>query len=151
MRKNKLYLALGILGILIMIIGGIIIKNKNDENLENNEFKVYSLDKSKIKDAKTNFIFMEDIDGSGQKEKRVEKGDKYSFKIFGTEYTIEILKITNQYMTISIKGLAPTKRDGTFSLIKDYDKITIKRNTGVELNAQATDLIDGEVLIFYNK
>lgn len=151
MKKNKLYLVLGLIVIIIIIIGGIIIKDKKVESIEDNEFRVYSLDKSKIKDTKANLIFMKDIDGSGQEERVVKKGDKYSFKIHGNDYEVEILKITDEYMTISIEGLAPTKQNGSFSLIKDYDKITIKRNTGVSLNAQATDLIDGEVYIYYNK
>lgn len=151
MRKNKLYLVLGFVVIIIIIIGGIIIKDKEVESIEDNDFRVYSLDKSKIKDTKANLIFMKDIDGSGQEERIVKKGDKYSFKIHGNDYEVEILKITDEYMTISIEGLAPTKQNGSFSLIKDYDKITIKRNTGVSLNAQATDLIDGEVYIYYNK
>ena len=57
----------------------------------------------------------------------------------------------NSYITISINGLAPTKESGGFSLIDKYDKVTIKKNTGICLNVQATDLANGSVYFFYVK
>lgn len=56
--------------------------------------------------------------------------------------------LTDDYITIYIDGLAPSKETGGFSLIDKYDKITIKKNTGVSLNVQATDLHDGAVYFF---
>ena len=57
--------------------------------------------------------------------------------------------MNDDYITISIDGLAPTKEIGGFSLIDKYDKVTIKKNTGICLNVQATDLTNGSVYFFY--
>ena len=125
------------------------VNNKVETITSNNGFMTYSLNNIKISDTNANLIFLDDLDGKDQDELKASVGFSYSFNKFG-EHTIKVLELTNDYITISIdSGLAPTKESGGFSLIDKYDKVTIQKNTGICLNVQATDLIDGSVFFFY--
>ena len=123
--------------------------NQKAETVEsNNGFKAFSLNNINISDNNANLIFLDNLDGKGQEELKASVGFSYSFNKYG-EHTIKVLELTNDYITISISGLAPSKDSGGFSLVEKYDKITIQKNTGICLNVQATDLIDGSVYFFY--
>lgn len=125
------------------------VNNKVETVTSNNGFKAYSLNNINISDANANLIFLDDLDGKGQDELNASVGFSYSFNKFG-EHTIKVLELTNDYITISIDSrLAPTKENGGFSLVDKYDKVTIQKNTGICLNVQATDLINGSVYFFY--
>lgn len=122
--------------------------NKLETVESDTEFAAYSLNNINISNSNANLIFLNNINGKDQEELIVNEGSTYSFNKHGT-HTIEVLELTDDYITISINGLAPRKKTGGFSLIDNYDKITIKRNTGICLNVQATDLLDGAVYFFY--
>ena len=125
------------------------VNNKVETVASNNGFSAYSLNNINISDANANLIFLDDLDGKGQDELKASVGFSYSFNKFG-EHTIKVLELTNDYITISIDSrLAPSKESGGFSLVDNYDKVTIQKNTGIRLNVQVTDLIDGSVYFFY--
>ena len=113
-----------------------------------NGFKTYSLNNINITNPNANLIFLDNLDGTGQNELSVSIGSTYSFEKYG-DHTIKVLELNNDYITISINGLAPTKESGGFSLIEHYNTVTIKKNTGICLNVQATDLSNGSVYFFY--
>lgn len=158
MNKKYIIIPIIIIVIILIIVGMIKIFNSDKEIEEkitkvetvesDNEFKAYSLNNVNISNPSANLIFLDDVDGTGQDELNVKIGDVYSFNKYG-EHSIEVLELTDEYMTISINGLAPTKKTGGFSLIDHYDEVTIKRNTGICLNVQATDLPDGSVYFFF--
>lgn len=79
----------------------------------NSEFEIYSLNDINISNSNTNLIFLDDLDGTQQEELIVKTGDSYSFNKFG-EHTIKVLELTDNFITISIDGLAPTKKSGRF-------------------------------------
>ena len=125
------------------------VNNKVETVTSNNGFAAYSLNNINISDANANLIFLDDLDGKGQDELKASVGFSYSFNKHG-KHTIKVLELTNDYITISLDhGLAPTKESDGFSLITKYDKVTIQKNTGICLNIQATDLIDGSIYFFY--
>lgn len=158
--KNKTIVGiLTLIFIVIIFLGIKQLYNKKDSKepiskpkiktvLSDNGFRTYSLSNINISNPNANLIFIDDIDGTGQEELNVNLGSTFSFEKEG-EHTIKVLELNDDYITISIKGLAPTKESGGFSLNDKYDKVTIKKNTGICLNVQATDLINGSVYFFY--
>ena len=157
--KNKtiiIILALVFVAIIILGINKLFNKEKQKEPTSkptiettgNNGFKAYPLSDITITNPNANLIFLDDIDGTGQEELNVSLGSTYSFKKYG-DHTIKVLELNDDFITISIKGLAPTKESGGFSLTDKYDKVTIKKNTGICLNVKATDLTNGAVYFFY--
>ena len=158
--KNKTIVIILALIFITMIIFGINKLFNKKEQKENtskptietitsdNDFKVYSLSNINITNPNANLIFLDNINGTGQKELSVSIGSTYSFEKYG-DHTIKVLELNDDYITISINGLAPIKETGGFSLIDKYDKVTIKKNTGICLNVQATDLKNGSVYFFY--
>ena len=168
MKKNLLLVIIVLIVIGLVVAIFILVPKNENENTEINEnvvstnsttiqletiqsdtgFKTFTANSINITNPNANFIFLNDLNGTSQDELTVTEGYIYSFKKFG-EHKIEILELTDDYMTISIKGLAPTKETGGFSLIGDYDKVTIEKNTGICLNVQATDIPNGSVYLFY--
>ena len=158
--KNKTIIAILILIFVAIIIFGINKLFNKDKQKEitseptietitsDNGFKAYSLSNITITNPNANLIFLDDIDGTGQEELNVSLGSTYTFKKYG-DHTIKVLELNDDFITISIKGLAPTKESGGFSLTDKYDKVTIKKNTGICLNVKATDLANGSVYFFY--
>lgn len=116
-----------------------------------NGFTAYSLSNIDITDPSANLIFLKNFDGTDKEELHVNVGSLYYFKNISNESKkIEVLELTDDYMTISIpKGFAPTKESGGFSLVDDYDKITIRKNTGICLNYQITDILYGNSHYFF--
>ena len=152
--NKKIIISFVIIIIIILLFLGMykVITNKpnNDGNLDS-EFETYSLTTDiKTLNPESNLLFLDDLDGSGQVELKAKNGFKYSFNKAGV-HTIEVLELTDDYITLGIEGLAPTKKSGGFSLTEKYDKVTIEKNTGICLNVQATDLYDGAVYFFYIK
>ena len=147
---NKKYFV--IIGIIIVVIIIIVftyqILNKEEKIELNDEFKYYSINDINITSSNCNFIFLDELDGLGKEELKVKVGDVYSFNKYG-KHTIKVLKLTDDYITLSIKGLAPSKLAGGFSLFQDYEEVTINKGSGICLNVQATDLIDGSVYFFF--
>ena len=158
MNKKRVIIVITIIVILLIILGIIKIFNKNEKKndetnkietvISDNGFEAYSISNIHITNSNANLIFLDDIDGKGQDELIVREGDIYTFNKYG-ERKIQVLELTDDYITISIDGLAPTKESGGHSLIDKYDKVTIKKNTGICLNVQATDLLNGSVYLFY--
>lgn len=160
--KNKTIVVIITLILIVIIVFGIneIFNKKGQKETtskpaietitSDNGFKSYSLSNINITNSNANLIFLDDIDVTGQEELNVSLGSTYSFKKYGN-HTIKVLELNDDYITISIDGLAPTKEKGGFSLIDKYDKVTIKKNTGICLNVQATDLANGSVYFFYVK
>lgn len=106
--------------VIIIVVGFIFIFNKDKEqDIYNNEFEIYSLKDINISNSNANLIFLDELDGTPQEELIVKTGDSYSFNKFG-EHTIKVLKLTDDFITISIDGLAPTKKNGRF---QSYYKI----------------------------
>lgn len=159
MKNKAIVVILTLIFIVIIIVGINQLHNKKDSKEpiskpkietvpSDNGFRAYSLSNINITNPNANLIFLDDIDGKGQEELNVSVGSTYSFEKYGKN-TIKVLELNDDYITISIDGLAPTKETGGFSLIDKYDKVTIKKNTGICLNVQATDLINGSVYFFY--
>ena len=161
MKNKAIVVILTLIFIVIIIVGINQLHNKKDSKEpiskpkietvpSDNGFISYSLSNINITNSNANLIFLDDIDGTGQEELNVSLGSTYSFKKYGN-HTIKVLELNDDYITISIDGLTPTKETGGFSLIDKYDKVTIKKNTGICLNVQATDLANGSVYFFYVK
>ena len=148
MNKKYFIIISSIIVVTLIIIATSKILNKNEEIELNNEFKYYSINDIDITSSNCNLIFLDELDGTGKEELKVKVGDVYSFNKY-SEHTITVLKITNDYIKISIKGLAPSKLNGGFSLNQEYENVIIKKGTGICLNIQATDLIDGSVYFFF--
>ena len=159
MKNKTIVVILTLIFIVIMIFGIKQLYNKDDSKepiskptietiTSDNGFKAYSISNINVTNPNANLIFLDNIDGAGQEELNVSLGSTYSFEKYGKN-TIKVLELNDDYITISIDGLAPTKETGGFSLIDKYDKVTIKKNTGICLNVQATDLINGSVYFFY--
>lgn len=160
MKSKTIVVIITLIFIVITILGINKIFNKEEQKEpiskpkietipSDNGFKAYSLNNINITNPNANLIFLDNIDGTGQKELSVSIDSTYSFEKHGENYTIKVLKLNDDYITISIEGLAPTKETGGFSLIEHYNTVTIKKNTGICLNVQATDLYDGSVYFFY--
>lgn len=155
--KNKNIRIITSIAIIFIFVFGIFysirIFNSNNKlnktNLFNNEeFEIYSLNNITINDSNANLIFLDDLNSLEQKELSVKVGDAYTFNKYG-DHTIKVLELTNEFIIISIEGLAPTKKTGGFSLNEEYNKVKILKNTGICLNVQGTDFYDGDVYLFY--
>ena len=159
--NKKLVVILLLVIIFIALVGFIIFKmvstpekkstpEKQIETVDSdNGFIAYSLSNITVSDPKANLIFIDELGEEGQQEFKTNLGYLYNFNKYG-EHTIKVLELTEDYITLSLsKGLAPTKDVGGFSMTESYDKVTIKKNTGICLNVQKEDLKDGYIHIFY--
>ena len=148
MNKKALVVISVIVAIVIATVV-FLITRKDTQPVNGTEFKIYSIDKIQLKDSSANLILLDSLNGGEQTELHLKENDTYT--ISEDLKPIKVLKLTNDYITISIAGLglAPTKQDGTISLLDSYKEITINKNTGVHLNVQATDTSEG-FYVFYN-
>ena len=153
MKKKKISIILIIISIIIIIIGIIcLIHNSKLDTTKKigteNGFQVFSTDYVRVNKKKTNIVIWYGKDGKVKTEHIVKKGTKLRINQFGFHY-VTIEDITKDKVTISMEELAPTKKNGTFNMTKKYNNVVVKKNTGIQLNVQATDLYQGYVYFFY--
>lgn len=150
--KNKKWLILIIISIIIIGVGIFLLLYNGDERVEkvssNNKYTLYELKNMKKKQEKNNVIIWFEETGKIREEYNVKKGINIRINKFGV-HNIKITNINNNNLIISVDDLAPTKKDGSFSLTAKYNNIVIKKNTGLQLNVQAIDLYEGYIYLFY--
>lgn len=150
--KNKKLIFLIVFSIIIISIGTILFFCNREEHVEkvssNNKYTLYELKNMKKEKKKNNVVIWFEETGKIREEYNVKKGTVISISKFGV-HNIKITNINNKSFTISVDDLAPTKKDGSFSLTAKYNSIVIKKNTGLQLNVQATDLYQGYIYLFY--
>lgn len=142
-----------ILSILIIICGVILIFTQTKVNSlsklgSDDNYMLFKINNIKKKKKDANILVRYDDEGKIVDEFKIKQKDTVNAFKMGN-HKIKIVKITNDYVTISLDDLAPTKKDGTFSLTKKYKNVVIKKNTGLQLNIQATDLYKGYIYFFY--
>ena len=155
MKNKKLVIGIISCSIIIIAIGLIILVKDANANTtkkigSKNGFLIYSTDYVEYNEKKNNVVIWYGKDGTVKTEHKVKKGSKKNINKFGF-HDVKVEDITDNSITISMEGLAPTKKNGTFDMLKKYTSVTINKNTGIRLNVQATDLYDGYVYFFYVK
>ena len=155
MKKKKLLYCIIIFSLLIIVLGIILLIHYSKMNTtkqigDKNGFQIFSTDYVKVDNKNTNIVIWYGKKGDIKTEHSVKKDSVVTINKFGF-HDVKVKKITDNNITISMSGLAPTKKNGTFSMTDKYDNITIDKNTGIKLNIQATDLYEGFVYLFYIK
>lgn len=151
--KNKKVLFLVIISIIIIGIGVFLIFYDSDEKVQklsvDDKYLLYELKNMKDKKKKdNNVVIWYEETGTIREEHKVKEGSTLKINKFGT-HNIKITKVTKDKITISLEGLAPSKKDGTFSLTDKYENVVINKEQGLQLNVQATDLYQGYIYFFY--
>ena len=119
------------------------------KELENQtgEFKLYSVESTYTESENINLIMHGNY---VENEMKAAEGDFFTMNTGVSIHEFTVKEVTADHITLAIEGLAPEKVDGTFSLLDTYDTITIKKNTGVRLFEQATDVTgDTGIYLYY--
>ena len=150
--KNKKIIVLVIFSILIIVSGILLTFLNGKESIKKlgskNNYLVYKLENAKKEKKSNNIIVWYNDDGTIKEEFKGKNGTTLKINKFGL-HNVTIKKISNDSITISLDGLAPTKKNGTFSLTDKYEDIIVNKNEGLKLNVQATDLYKGYIYFFY--
>lgn len=111
------------------------------------EFKLYSVESTYTESENINLIMHGNY---VENEMKAAEGDFFTMNTGVSIHEFTVKEVTADHITLAIEGLAPEKVDGTFSLLDTYDTITIKKNTGVRLFEQATDVTgDTGIYLYY--
>ena len=150
--KNKKVLFLVILSVIVIGIGLVLIFCNTKESVEkidsNSKYLEYELKHMKKTKETNNVVIWYEETGTIREEYKVKEGSTLKINKFGT-HNIKIKKVTKDKITISLEGLAPSKKDGTFSLTDKYENVVIDKEKVLQLNVQATDLYQGYIYFFY--
>ena len=120
-----------------------------EEIESDSEFSIYKFNNDKLKNEQSNMIILKidyDADSTNNviiEEYEVKPGDKVE--------EIEVLDIAEEYMNISLDGMAPRVKNRGISLTKKYDDFKINKNTGVYITKQVTDYFGGKYVFFVSK
>ena len=111
------------------------------------EFKLYSVESTYTESKNINLIMHGNYI---ENEMKVAEGEYFTLNTGVTIHEFTVKEVTDDHITLKSEGLAPERVDGTFSLTDTYDTITIKKNTGLRLFEQATDVTgDTGIYLYY--